>query len=200
MALVNPLNGTYHPMPRSRSFANKITRGIVYFPAAALVALFSQIIANPSRPDAKTDISRINGVVAFLARVASQEQDTYMDYVLAMCTDWETSARRAIHRARNPPAERRGASQPPNFQGQRWAQNPNLPQRPFTPGFNISEQARMDGNVVPQNQLPADEALYTSGPLSMATPLAWNWQDMLAGAPPSYDFGLFDLAENNREL
>jgi hypothetical protein len=55
----------------------------------------------------------------------------------------------------------------------------------------------MDGNIVQPNHLHPDQALHTTGPLSMATPLAWNWQDMLAGAPPSYDFGLFDLAENN---
>ncbi|OQD82659.1 hypothetical protein PENANT_c020G01715 [Penicillium antarcticum] len=180
-------------------FGQSFEWGIVYFPAAALVALFSQIIANPSRPDAKTDISRINGVVAFLARVASQEQDTYMDYVLAMCTDWENLARRAIHRAGNPPAERRGASHPPQAQGQRRSQNPNQPQRPFTPGFGLIEHARIDGNIVQSNHLPSDQALYGTGPLSMATPIAWNWQDMLAGAPPSYDFGLFDLAGNNGE-
>jgi hypothetical protein len=76
------------PIDRENS-TEQSNRGIVYFPAAALVALFSQIIinlsqiiANPSRPNAKSDILRINGVVVFLARVASQEQDTYMDYVL----------------------------------------------------------------------------------------------------------------------
>jgi hypothetical protein len=73
---------------------------------------------------------------------------------------------------------------------------------PFTPGFNISEQARIDGNIVQPNHPYLDQGLYTTGPSSMATPLAWNWQDMLAGAPPkhqppSYDFGLFDLAETN---
>src|SRR3954468_6339243 len=110
----------------SRSFTNKSKRGIVYFLAAALVALFSQIIANPSRPDVKSDILRINGVVAFLARVASQEQNTCMDYVLARVLT--SAARRAIHRARSPTAKRKGASQPLQSQGQRWAQNSNLRQ------------------------------------------------------------------------
>jgi hypothetical protein len=65
---------------------------------------------------------------------------------------------------------------------------------PFTPGFNISEQAWIDGNIVHPNHPHLDQALYTTGPSSMAIPLASIWQGCWQ-APPllSYDFGLFDL-------
>jgi hypothetical protein len=44
---------------------------------------------------------------------------------------------------------------------------------PFTSGFNISEQARIDGNIVQPNHPHLGQVLYTTGPSSKATPLAW---------------------------
>jgi hypothetical protein len=55
-----------------------------------------------SRPETESDITMINGVASFISKVASQEQDTYLDYVLAWCSEFERAAREELHRARNP--------------------------------------------------------------------------------------------------
>jgi hypothetical protein len=48
-----------------------------------------------SRPETESDITMINGVVSFISKVASQEQDTYLDYVLAWCSEFERAARKS---------------------------------------------------------------------------------------------------------
>ncbi|KGO45004.1 Transcription factor, fungi [Penicillium expansum] len=171
---------------------------IVYFPGAALVALFSQILIDPSRPDTESDIAMIHGVVSFLSKVASQEQDTYLDYVLALCSDFESAARKELHRARNPEPESVGDNQPVAIrpQGQTWAQNDYLPPNSFPAVFNPTQPTENDGS----NIMSTDQGFYTTGPLSLPAPLSWNWQDMLAGVPPAYDFGAYDLTENTGEL
>lgn len=163
-----------------------------------MVALFSQILIDPSRPDTESDIAMIHGVVSFLSKVASQEQDTYLDYVLALCSDFESAARKELHRARNPEPESVGDNQPVAIrpQGQTWAQNDYLPPNSFPAVFNPTQPTENDGS----NIMSTDQGFYTTGPLSLPAPLSWNWQDMLAGVPPAYDFGAYDLTENTGEL
>ncbi|KAG0156410.1 hypothetical protein PDIDSM_3588 [Penicillium digitatum] len=165
---------------------------IVYFPGAALVALFSQILHDPSRPDTESDIAMIHGVVNFISKVASQEQDTYLDYVLALCSDFESAARKELHRVRNPEPESVGDNQPVAFRPQRqtWAQNDYLPPNSFPAVFNPTQPTENDGG----NIMSTDQGFYTTGPLPLPAPLSWNWQDMLAGVPPAYDLGTYDFS------
>lgn len=168
-----------------------------------MVALFSQILNDPSHPDTESDIAMIHGVVSFISRVASQEQDTYLDYVLALCTDFENAAREELHRARNPEPELTTDNQPVAIrpQGQMWTQNdylaPNSPPAFFNPSQTTENDAN---NIQSSNLMSTDQGFYTTGPLLLPAPLSWNWQDMLAGVPPAYDFGAYDLAESTGEL
>ncbi|CAI7662581.1 unnamed protein product [Penicillium glandicola] len=176
---------------------------IVYFSGAALVALFSQILIDPSRPDTESDIAMIHGVVDFISRVASQEQDTYLDYVLALCSEFETAARKVLHQARNPESESMNNDQPVSIrpQGQIWTQNDYVPPNSFPAFFNPPQPTENDGsNIQSSNIMSTDQGFYTTGPLPLQAPLSWNWQDMLAGVPPAYDFGAYDLAESTGDL
>ncbi|KAI2703525.1 transcriptional regulator family: Fungal Specific TF [Penicillium roqueforti] len=167
---------------------------VVYFTGAALVALFSQILIDPSRPDTESDIAMIHGVVGFISRIASQEQDTYLDYVLALCSDFESAARKELYRARNLDLNIRP-------QGQMWAQNDYLPPTSFPAFFNPPQSTENDGgNIQSSNVVSSDQGFYTTGSLPLPAPLSWNWQDMLAGVPPAYDFGAYDLAGSTGEL
>ncbi|OQE11776.1 hypothetical protein PENVUL_c002G00672 [Penicillium vulpinum] len=175
---------------------------IVYFPGAALVALFSLILIDPSRADTESDISMIRGVISFISKVASQEQDTYLDYVLSLCSDFESAARKELHRVRNPEPDST-SDQPVTVrpQGQTWTQNDYLGPNSFPAFFNPSHGAGNDGsNIQSSSTMPTDQAFYATGPLSLPAPLSWNWQDMLAGVPPAYDFGAYDLAGSTGEL
>ncbi|OQE30674.1 hypothetical protein PENFLA_c002G06337 [Penicillium flavigenum] len=176
---------------------------IVYFTGAALVALFSQILIDPSRPETESDITMINGVVSFISKVASQEQDTYLDYVLALCSDFERAAREELHRARNPKPDSASGIQPVAIrpQGQMLTHHDYLHPNSFPAFFNPPHPTENDGsNIQSSNTMSTDQGLYTTGPLPLPAPLSWNWQDMLAGVPPAYDFGVYDLAESTGEL
>ncbi|KAJ5373861.1 hypothetical protein N7517_005867 [Penicillium concentricum] len=176
---------------------------IVYFPGAALVALFSHILIDPTRLDTESDISMIHGVVSFISKVASREQDTYLDYVLALCSDFESAARKELYRARNPEPDSMGDNQPVSIrpQGQTWTQNGYLPPNSFPAFVNHPQSTENDGsNIQSSNIMSTDQGFYTTSPLPLPAPLSWNWQDMLAGVPPAYDFGAYDLAESTGEL
>lgn len=145
----------------------------------------------------------IHGVVSFISRVASQEQDTYLDYVLALCSDFESAARKELHRARNPEPDSVGDNQPVAIrpQGQMLTHNDYLPPNSFPAFFNPPQPTENDGsNIQFSNTMPTDQSFYTAGPLPFPAPLSWNWQDMLAGVPPAYDFGAYDLAESTGEF
>ncbi|KAJ5170501.1 uncharacterized protein N7500_003284 [Penicillium coprophilum] len=176
---------------------------VVYFSGAALVALFSHILIDPSRPDIESDIVMIHGVVDFISKVASQEQDTYLDYVLALCSEFESAAREQLHRARNPEANPMGDNQQVAIhpQGRTWTQNGYLPSNSFPAFVNHPQRTENDGsNAPPSSVMSTDQGFYTTGLSPLPVPLSWNWQDMLAGVPPAYDFGGCDLAGNTGEL
>ncbi|KAJ5920569.1 hypothetical protein N7516_011427 [Penicillium verrucosum] len=183
-----------------RHYGQTFEWSIVYFPGAALVALFSQILTDPSRPDTESGIAMIHGVVSFISRVASQEQDTYLDYVLALCTDFENAVRKQFHRARNPELEPTIDDQPVAIrpQGQMCTQDDYLAPNSFPAFFNPSQATENNAdNIQSSNLISTDQGSYTTGP---PAPLSLNWQDMLAVVPPAYDFGAYDLSESTGEL
>ncbi|PYI25787.1 hypothetical protein BP00DRAFT_451770 [Aspergillus indologenus CBS 114.80] len=67
-------------------FGQSFEWSVVYFPAAAVVALFSQITLEPDHPLAASDLLMITRTIGFLSKLASQEPDTYADYVLSVCS------------------------------------------------------------------------------------------------------------------
>jgi hypothetical protein len=167
------------------------------------VALFSEIIIDPSRPSAESDISMLHEVVTFLSKVASQEQDTYLDYVLALCSDFENAARKEVHRIRNPEPGHTGnfQSNTTQLQGQTYAQDIYPPQASFMADLNHHRVSRGDeSHFPPPNILAPEQSLYPSGQLPLPAPLSWNWQDMLAGVPPAYDYGSYDLGGTSEQL
>ena len=144
----------------------------------------------------------IHGVVSFISRVASQEQDTYLDYVLALCSDFESAAREELHRARNPKPDSVSDIQPVAIlpRGQVLTHNDYLPPTSFPAFFNPPHPTENYGsNIQSSNTMPVDQGFYTTGPLPLPAPLSWNWQDMLAGVPPAYDFGVNGLVEGMEE-
>ena len=203
MTLVNLLNGDVLSCNTYGQGTKIPSRSIVYFPGAASVALFSELLIDPLRPNTESDISMLHDVVTFLSKVASQEQDTYLDYVLALCSDFENAARKELHRARNPEPNPTRNIQPnaTRPQGQMWTQNDYPPQASFMTDFNHPQLTRNDtSNFSSSNMLAPEQSLHTSGQLPLPAPLSWNWQDMIAGVPPAYDFGAYDLGETSGEF
>jgi hypothetical protein len=145
----------------------------------------------------------LHEVVIFLSKIASQEQDTYLDYVLALCSDFENAARKELDKVRNSEPDPTGHSQPnaARPQGQTWAQNVYPPQASFMADFNHPQLTRNDTTNFPSpNILAPEQSLYNSGQLPLPAPLSWNWQDMLAGVPPAYDFSAYDLGGTSDKL
>lgn len=170
-----------------------IHRSIVYFPAAAIVALFSQIMLNPHYAEAESDLCLITRTVKFLSKLAAQEQDTYVDYVLSMCCGFEQSAREAIDTTKFHGTEYGKETRPtkdPRAQG-----NPRL--APLLEGEAVATNDDFgschDRIPRPPSAVQDDQNLLTLEPFSLPAHIFWNWQDMLAGVPPAYDFGVEDF-------
>ena len=98
----------------------------------------------------------------FLSKISSQEPGTYVDFLLSLCSELESSASQAMDQE-----SRQGHSQ---FPMESMDLNRN------------HESQNCDTSTV----LPSD--LETTGMPPSFTPF-WNWQDVMSGIPPSFEFG-----------
>ncbi|OJK02123.1 hypothetical protein ASPACDRAFT_114819 [Aspergillus aculeatus ATCC 16872] len=184
-------------------FGQSFEWSIVYFPAAAVVALFSQIMLEADHPLAASDLLMITRTVGFLSKLASQEPDTYVDYVLSVCSGFERAAREAIERggvhevgSRSGREEGRSSAGRPPPEPQAEPQEPGaLPGADsgiwsLDPSEAASSHAwRGGGGPVPSSSISLGQDLNPTTDdqlLFPPAPLFWNWQDMLAGVPPAY--------------
>ncbi|GKZ30521.1 hypothetical protein AbraIFM66950_009360 [Aspergillus brasiliensis] len=172
---------------------------IIYFPAAACVPLALGILAHPTNSNAGNDLSMVQDAVSFLKSTASEEPDTFVDFVLSMCSDLERSARRAFMTAQSVHHQQQAAmpsdgKDRPSLSGHGASQNtaPDLSDALPTP-FGNASTANTGGahftNTVPQGPYPD---IGFPGPLNevdltpnwqWSLPPFWNWQDFASGAP-----------------
>ncbi|KAF4944785.1 hypothetical protein FSARC_14583 [Fusarium sarcochroum] len=148
-------------------FGQSFGWSVVYFPAAATVALLSQMIANANSPDASSDLSLVDETLRFLSRIASQEPDTYVDHVLSVCSDLRNTAKETIKLAKSGSSHAIDQDQ----------HNPS----PY------NQTVRQDRFLAEAGLPVENESSYTD-PFDLPGSLFWGWQDMLIGAPPACDF------------
>ncbi|CAG7925478.1 unnamed protein product [Penicillium olsonii] len=182
-------------------FGQSFEWGMVYFPGAASVALFSKILMDPLRPDSQTDVDLLHRVVTFLSKVASQEQDTYLDYVLALCSDFEIAARKEILRAKTSGPDPTVITQSDLNHSHRHTSQSDYPQSNYRADFDFPQPAHIGATQTAYWNMPAPEQTpNASGQPSLPGPLSWNWQDMIAGIPPAYDFGGYEFGPPLEDL
>lgn len=137
----------------------------------------------------------ITRTVKFLSKLACQEQDTYVDYVLSMCSGFEKAAKKAIEHSRGHKTHTARENQSlegqiaPGSENQRESQIFGLTQRDLEIGNdypNYLERPDGEGSTASFSAL-VDQGLPITDPLSFPVPLSWNWQDMVAGVPPTHD-------------
>lgn len=144
---------------------------------------------DPSHARAASDIHMIHRVVELLAKMAAEEPNTYVDCLLTLCSDFETTAQQTLRlhhgngvqvRTVNPISETSIYNQQP--QDLRTSQERN--EENDAEATYASLPLSMDQDYqVPGNELPM-----------VAFP-TWNWQDMIGGIPPVFDPSAFlDLA------
>ncbi|GLB04157.1 hypothetical protein AtubIFM57258_009873 [Aspergillus tubingensis] len=172
---------------------------VIYFPAAASVPLALRILAHPAHSEAGDDLSMIQDVIKFLTCASSEEPNTYVDFVLNMCSDLERSVRRAFltaQPARNhhPAIMQNNENDRPSLSSHGVNHNtaPNLSDAIPTP-FGSASAANMGGaqftNVMPQGPYTDIGFLGSFNEVDQATnwqwslPPFWNWQDLVSGAP-----------------
>ncbi|KAL4795201.1 hypothetical protein BDV19DRAFT_399046 [Aspergillus venezuelensis] len=175
-------------------FGQSFQWSVVYFPAAAAGALFSHIMLQPNHPHAESDLLMITQTVEFLSQLASQEQDTYADYVLSLCSGFEKAARGAIdlskgHQMRSAVEKMRPSNGQliPDLQEQGPEKQGAPPSGDFTAGY-------IDPNLMPNDNgsrlmldVPlGEDPVDTTDSFSFPSPLVWNWQDVLGGVPPDF--------------
>jgi len=72
---------------------------VVYFFATASVALSSEIYAHPARQNSKHDLSMVQDAIKFLMDVSYEEPGTFVDFILSICSDLESSAQWAVSKS-----------------------------------------------------------------------------------------------------
>lgn len=105
----------------------------------------------------------------FLSKISSQEPGTYVDFLLSLCSELESAASQAMDQE----------SHQGHSQCAMASANLN----------RDHESQNYDTSTV----LPSD--LDTTGMPPSFTPF-WNWQDVMSGIPPSFEFGTGTLPGN----
>ncbi|KAJ5681409.1 uncharacterized protein N7477_001349 [Penicillium maclennaniae] len=146
---------------------------VLYFFATASVALTSEIRLNSTHHNSNHDLSMAHEVTSFLKDVSSGEPGTFVDFILSVCSDLESSARRAIHQTRS--------------DGLRSATG--VHRNVSSPDTGLSEQqlpTDHGDNTILHNEV---DLLTDIDPDAVNTqwsiPPFWNWQDIFIGLPVS---------------
>ncbi|KAJ6104078.1 hypothetical protein N7523_010398, partial [Penicillium sp. IBT 18751x] len=146
---------------------------VLYFFATASVALTSEIRINPTHPNSNDDLFMAHEVTSFLRDVSSGEPGTFVDFILSVCSDLESSARRTIHQTQSDG---------------------------IGPATGIHRNVSGPDTGLSEQQLPTDHADNTlfNNEVDLLTnidpdpvntqwsiPPFWNWQDTFIGLPVS---------------
>lgn len=116
----------------------------------------------------------IHKIIEFLTSVSQEEPGTYVDFILSVCSDLESSARRAIHEARGDKS-REPATGIDNE----------------TVDLDIDLHGQQQPVDYPTNNIFNSEVGFLSDPNTdvlnsqLLIPPFWNWQDMFVGIPSS---------------
>ncbi|GKZ77444.1 hypothetical protein AnigIFM56816_010743 [Aspergillus niger] len=174
-------------------------KNIIYFPAAACVPLALRILAHPTHSDAGDDLSMVQNVVRFLTSTSSEEPNTYVDFILGMCSDLERSARRAFMTAQ--PARHHHPATMQNNENDRPSRSSHGINQNTVPNFSdalptslgSTSAANMGSihftNMVPQGPYSdigfpeSSNEVDLSANWQWSLPPFWNWQDLASVAP-----------------
>ncbi|GLA30612.1 hypothetical protein AnigIFM63326_009045 [Aspergillus niger] len=168
-------------------------------PTNACVPLALRILAHPTHSDAGDDLSMVQNVVRFLTSTSSEEPNTYVDFILGMCSDLERSARRAFMTAQparhhHPATMQNNENDRPSRSGHGINQNtvPNFSDALPT-SLGSTSAANMGSthftNMVPQGPYSdigfpeSSNEVDLSANWQWSLPPFWNWQDLASVAP-----------------
>ncbi|KAJ6109935.1 hypothetical protein N7486_002170 [Penicillium sp. IBT 16267x] len=161
-------------LPYTRSFGSNYKWNVLYFFAAASVALASEVTSRPSHELVNDDLRMVRDTVAFLTNISSEEPSTYVDFVLGVCSDVETSARRAIRQSRRDMSPRSAS----RTKGDARGINTNS-----APHEGIEDYA---GDHLLQPAIdPQSEPMVDLMNPQWSIPPFWSWQDKYSGLLPS---------------
>lgn len=138
------------------------------------MALASEIASCPSHELVNNDLQMVRDTVNFLTNISSEEPSTYVDFILGVCSDVETSARRAIRQSR------RGMSQRPASRTNGDSRDVNT-----DPVFNGETANTAGDNLLQQVIDPEGESMIDLMNPQWSIPPFWSWQDTYSGILPS---------------
>ncbi|OGM40634.1 hypothetical protein ABOM_010711 [Aspergillus bombycis] len=80
-------------------FGSCFAWGVIYFPAAASMTLLSNLLTSTAHQHSVTDLAMAQETIDLLSKLSSEEPGTYVDYILELCTELKSAAKKAISRA-----------------------------------------------------------------------------------------------------
>ncbi|KAJ5920999.1 hypothetical protein N7466_009325 [Penicillium verhagenii] len=161
-------------LPLVRSFGSNYKWNVLYFFATASVALASEVAADPSHNLVTDDLQMIRDTVVFLTNISSEEPSTYVDFILGVCSDLESSARRAVHQYRSDTLQQTAS----RTDRDSWRTN--------TDSISHAESAVYTDDPLLQHATdPHIEPMADLLNAQWSFPPFWSWQDTFTGLLPS---------------
>lgn len=138
------------------------------------MALALGITSHPAHELVNDDLRMVRDTVAFLTNISSEEPSTYVDFILGVCSDLETSARRAIRHSRRDVPERPASRTNGDYRG---TNSESVPQ---------GEPANTGGDTLLQQVIdPEGDSMVDLMNPQWSIPPFWSWQDTYSGILPS---------------
>ncbi|KAB8236454.1 fungal specific transcription factor domain-containing protein [Aspergillus alliaceus] len=165
-------------------FGPSFAWGVLYFPAAASVILSSHLLANPFHQHAASDLAMAHETIKFLSRISSEDPGTYVDYILSLCSELESAAKKASSQAAQD-LSRQPMENINNSMKEPGGSVSNLTM-PFHMNFATPQSEGMDltRSAISQNydMSTVDPTFDLAMNLQWPIPPFWNWGDMTTGS------------------
>ncbi|KAE8167573.1 fungal-specific transcription factor domain-containing protein [Aspergillus tamarii] len=156
--------------------------GVIYFPAAASMTLLSNLLTNTSHPHAMSDLAMAQETINLLSEVSSEEPGTYVDYILELCSELKSAAKKAVNQADQNNSQRSmghlNNTQPSTNETEDPASGLAIPPHP---GLVASQSG--DVNTILQHyDMPSVDPAFDLA-MNFQWPVApfWNLGDMVTG-------------------
>ncbi|KAE8375274.1 fungal-specific transcription factor domain-containing protein [Aspergillus bertholletiae] len=86
-------------LPHVSTFGSCFAWGVIYFPAAASMTLLSNLLTNSPNQHAIADLAMVQETLNLLSKVSSEEPGTYVDYILGLCSELRSAAKKVVSQA-----------------------------------------------------------------------------------------------------
>lgn len=146
------------------------------------MTLLSNLLTNTSHPHAMSDLAMAQETINLLSEVSSEEPGTYVDYILELCSELKSAAKKAVNQADQNNSQRSmgllNNTQPSTNETEDPASGLAIPPHPGL----VASQSGDVNTIIQHYDMPSVDPAFDLA-MNFQWPVApfWNLGDMVTG-------------------